>query len=127
MGSHPINLAARFLLELGALLGFARWGWTLGDGFVRVVLAVVLPLVAAAVWGMFNVPGDPSRSGKAPVPVPGWVRLLLELVFFSAAAVGWFAIGATVGGVIFTAAVVVHYAASYDRLQWLLAATDHSS
>ena len=36
MGSHPINLAARFLLELGALLGFARWGWTLGDGFVRV-------------------------------------------------------------------------------------------
>ncbi len=33
MGTHPINLAARFFLELVALgaMGY-WWGWTLGEG-----------------------------------------------------------------------------------------------
>lgn len=120
MGSHPLNLTARFVLELGALAGLAWWGSTLGDGWVGVVAAVELSLIAAAAWGIFNVPGDPSRSGRAPVPVPGWVRLLLELAVLTAAAIGWFAVGASVVGIILATAVVVHYAVSYDRISWLL-------
>ncbi len=127
MGSHPINLAVRFLLELGALGGLAWWGSTLGDGWVGALAAVGLPLAAAAVWGTFNVPGDPSRSGKAPIPVSGWIRLMIELTVFTAAAVGWFAVGQTVIGIVFSAALVVHYATSYDRLRRLLTGTDFPS
>ena len=71
-------------------------------------------------WGIFAVRDDPSRSGSAPVPVPGLIRLLLELAFFGLAAwmlhdmeyirVSW----------IFGAAVTVHYLISYDRVGWLI-------
>ncbi|WP_280456932.1 DUF2568 domain-containing protein, partial [Nocardia carnea] len=37
----------------------------------RWLLVVLLPVVAAAAWGVFAVPDDPSRSGAAPVAVPG--------------------------------------------------------
>ena len=65
MGSHPINLAVRFLLEIGALLGMAYWGWTQHDGAVRFVWAVGLPLVSAVIWGTFAVPeeSEPVRQG----------------------------------------------------------------
>jgi hypothetical protein len=51
---------------------------------------ILIPLLAATAWGVFNVKGDPSRSGKAPVPVPGIVRLLLELAFFGSATLALF-------------------------------------
>ncbi|MBN2245139.1 MAG: DUF2568 domain-containing protein, partial [Candidatus Aminicenantes bacterium] len=38
-----------------------------------------------ALWGTFRVPGDSSSSGKAPIPIPGFLRLFLELVIFSLA------------------------------------------
>lgn len=120
MGSHPINLAVRFLLEIGALLGMAYWGWTQHDGAVRFVWAVGLPLVSAVIWGTFAVPEDPSRSGKAPVPVPGIVRLLLELAFFALATWAIVVSGLQAVGYVFGAVVVVHYVFSYDRIAWLI-------
>ena len=120
MGSHPINLAVRFLLELAAFGGLAFWGWEQGDGVLRFVFALGSFLIAAILWGTFNVPGDPSRSGKAPVKVPGFVRLLLELLIFAAGSwaihasgYGQFALGMVI-------VVVVHYLLSYDRIAWLL-------
>ena len=83
MAYHPINLAVRLLLEFAALAAMAYWGWRQADGVLRFVLAIGIPLVAAALWGTFAVPDDPSRSGKAPVPVSGIVRLALELAFFA--------------------------------------------
>ncbi len=83
MGSNPLNLAFRFLLEIAALAAMTYWGWTQHDGIWRIVFAVGVPLLAAVLWGTFAVPDDPSRSGKAPVPVPGIVRLLLELAIFT--------------------------------------------
>jgi hypothetical protein len=56
MGSHPINLAIRFLLELVALLAMGIWDWQQREGWLRLVLAVGIPLTAALLWGIFAVP-----------------------------------------------------------------------
>ena len=82
MGSHPINLAVRFLLEVVALGSMGLWGWTQHGGVGRWLWAIGLPLIAAIVWGTFAVPNDPSRSGEAPVVTSGILRLLIELLIF---------------------------------------------
>jgi hypothetical protein len=121
LGSHPLNLVLRFALELAGLLSFSWWGWRAADGFLRALLAIGLPLGAAAVWGTFNVPDDPSRSGGAPVVVPGWVRLAIEVAFFALASAAWYTISPAVG-IAFAVLAVIHYALSLDRIRWLLSA-----
>jgi hypothetical protein len=121
MGFHPVNLAFRFLLELSALLAMGLWGWRQGEGALRFLLALGIPLVAATLWAVFAVPGDRSRSGNAPLPVPGVVRLTIELLFFAFATYALYdAEGASLGASL-GAAVTVHYALSYDRVMWLVA------
>lgn len=120
MGSHPINLAVRFLLELAALAAIGYWGWSQHDGALRFVLAIGLPLLAAILWGTFAVPEDPSRSGKAPVPVPGIVRLVLELALFAFAAWALYDAGNATLALVLAAIVIIHYVLSYDRIAWLL-------
>jgi hypothetical protein len=120
LSAHPLVLATRFLLELSALAGFARFGFQLGTGSVRYAGAIALPLCAALIWGLFAVPGDPSRSGKAPVPVPGALRLALELAFFAAAAWALFATHARNLGLAFTLLVLLLHLVSLDRIAWLL-------
>lgn len=120
MGSHPANLALRFLLELVALLSLGLWGWRMGAGASRWVLVLGLPLLAAAAWATFAVPGDPSRSGGAPVPVPGLLRLGVELAFFVAAVLCLRSIGMERWGTGLAIVVILHYAASVDRIIWLV-------
>ena len=78
------NAALRFGLELACLTGIGIAGW-----LVSPLVAVAGVVVAAAAWGIFAVPGDPSRSGHAPVVVPGWLRLFLELTVFLGGASAW--------------------------------------
>jgi len=120
MSSHPINLAFRFLLEVAALLAIGYWGWSTSTGALRFVLAFGPPIIAAALWGTFRVPNDASSSGKAPVPIPGILRLLLELAFFAFAVWGLYDAGAVVLSWVLGLAVIVHYALSYDRVKWLI-------
>jgi hypothetical protein len=120
MGSQPWNLALRFLLELAALAGLGVAGWSLASGFWRWLLVILLPLTAAVLWGVFAVPGDPSRSGGAPVPVPGVVRLVLELAILFAGAAGCYLSGYRTAGLVIATLVLAHYAISYDRIGWLL-------
>ena len=68
MGSHPLNLTLRFLLELAALIGFGYWGWGAAAGPLRWLLALGLPLLAAVLWGTFAVPDDPSDTHKQLTP-----------------------------------------------------------
>ena len=82
MHMHPMNAALRFFLELAALVAMGYWGWTQHVGVARWLWALGLPLVASAVWAVFRIPGDP---GTPVVPVPGLVRLLVEIVFFGGA------------------------------------------
>ena len=120
MGSNPINLAVRFLLELSALIAMGFWGWKQGQGALRFMLAIGIPVIAAAIWGIFAVPNDPSRSGTSLVPVPGYLRLALELIFFSFAAWTLHSVGATTSRWIFGIVTLIHYILSYDRLLWLI-------
>ena len=121
MGSHPVNLGLRFALEMAALLALGIWGSRQGEGLLSIVLALGVPVFAAALWGIFTVPNDPSRSGKSPVPVPGVVRLIYEIVFFGFATWALFSVGSATLSVAFGVVVIIHYILSYDRVQWLLA------
>ena len=120
MGSNPINLGFRFLLELTALVIFGYWGWNLSEGGLRYLTAIIPPLLAAVIWGTFAVFDDPSRSGKAPVPISGTLRLILELAFFALAGYALYITGFKTWTWIFGALILVHYILSYDRILWLL-------
>lgn len=120
MGSNPINLAVRFILEMAGMVALGWWGWNQGEGILRFLLALGIPFLAAVLWGTFAVPDDPSRSGEARVPVPGIVRLMLELTFFCLATWSLFATGLTTLGWIYGIAVLIHYVISYDRVMWLV-------
>ncbi|MBW8908403.1 MAG: YrdB family protein [Mesorhizobium sp.] len=120
MGNAWWNLTLRFLLELAALFGLGIAGWSLSGGWSRWVLALALPVIAAALWGTFPVRDDPSRSGRAPVPVPGMARLVLELVILFGGASGFYAAGHTTTGIVIALLIAISYAFSLDRLSWLL-------
>lgn len=120
MGTHPANLAVRFLLEVSAYLILGFWGWRRRDDGLRIVVALAIPLLWAALWGTFAVPGDPSRSGSAPIPVPGVLRLALECAFFACATWALYELRFVRLAAVFGTAVAVHYALSYDRIRWLV-------
>lgn len=65
-----VLLAVRFLAELGMLVCLGIGGWQLGDSLLAsVFLGVLLPLLAAGVWGRWVAPRaarrlrDPARLG----------------------------------------------------------------
>jgi hypothetical protein len=120
MGTHPVNLAFRFLLELSALCIMGLWGWRQRDDGLRIVIALAIPLIAVALWGVFAVPNDPSRSGSAPVPVPGVLRLALECGFFGFATWALDDLGFARLAAIFGTSALLHYLLSYDRIGWLI-------
>ncbi len=117
---RPWNLALRFGLEIGALTGLGSAGWTQTDGFVGWIAVVALPLLGAILWGTFNVLDDPSRSGEAPVEVPGWVRLTVELFVLGAGWIAYVIAGYPVIGAVFAVLTVLHYAVGWARVRWLL-------
>jgi hypothetical protein len=117
---RPMNLIARFLLEIAALVALGYWGYQMAESGLRFILAAALPLLAAAMWGIFAVPGDPSRSGKAPVPVNGSIRLAIELAFFALAAYALYDSDMQSLALVFAIAVAVHYLISMERNRWLL-------
>ena len=121
MGSHPINLMFRFILELCALAAAGFWGWKQNDGFFRFILSIGIPIILAAIWGVFAVPDDPSRSGNAPVVVSGILRIAIELSIFAFAIWSLYSTGFIGLSKILGMAVILHYVLSYDRIIWLLA------
>ena len=75
------QLGLRFVLELCALAALAYGGWHVpGPGWVRLLVAVALPVVAAVVWGQWVAP-------KARRPIPDPLRLVPEWLVFGGAAV----------------------------------------
>ena len=120
MGSNPINLAVRFLLELSSLIAMGILGYRQTDGLLRFLLAIGIPILASVVWGTFAVLDDPSRSGRAPKPVSGVVRLVIEFFFFGFGAWAIFNMDYSKFGLIFAIIIVIHYILSYDRITWLI-------
>ncbi len=120
MNINAINLTVRFLLEISALISFGIWGFNQTSGWQKYLLAIVIPLLFAALWGIFAVPNDPSRSGSAPVVIPGVFRLILELLFFFFAVYCVNNLGYVKLSVIFGVMTILHYIVSYDRIVWLV-------
>jgi hypothetical protein len=84
---RAVNLGLRFVLELCALAALAYGGWHVpGPLWLRIVLAVILPLVAAVAWGRWVAP-------KASHPIPDPLRLVPEWFVFGGAAVALAATG----------------------------------
>jgi hypothetical protein len=120
MSKNPLNLGFRFLLELAALFALGYWGWTTHFSATRFLWGIGLPILAMIIWGTFAVPNDPSRSGKAPIPTPGIVRLLLELTFFALGTWAFLAAGQPTWGWLLGGLTILHYVLSYDRIEWLM-------
>jgi hypothetical protein len=71
----------RFAAELGMLAALGYGGWHLVDRVaLSVVLAVVLPLAAALVWGRWIAPRAARRLTDP-------AKLLVEVILFASAAV----------------------------------------
>ena len=120
MGSHPLNLGLRFLLELAALTALGVWGWQYGNGtWLRFILAIGLPIIMATIWGIFNVPNDHSRSGAAPIVVPGIIRLAIELAIFITATWALYDLESYRMSWLLGSVATLHYLVSYDRILWL--------
>jgi len=120
MGSNQYILGLRFLLIIAALAAIAIWGFNLAEGLLGYTLAILTPIIAAIIWGIFTVPDDPSRLGKALVATPGLTRLYLEISFFAAAygALETTSLAHLNGA--FALVIIFHYIISYDRLAWLV-------
>lgn len=118
MAYHPVNLLFRFALELSCLIAVGIWGWI--QGAYGIILAFCIPLAMMVIWGVFAVPDDRSRSGKAPVPTPGPIRLIIELLFFSFGVWALADMGSEPWNLIFGLLVCVHYLVSYNRVVWLI-------
>ncbi len=110
----------RFGLEITALVSIATVAWQGTEGVLRWIAVVGAPLAAVVLWGTFNVKGDPSRSGKAPVEVSGWVRLLLEVFILGAGAVGLLVVVGAWLAAAFVALTALHYVVAWKRIIWLL-------
>lgn len=116
----PWNLGFRFVLELGALGAMAWWGYEQRDDLWRWPLAMGVPLLAAAAWAAFTMPGDPSRGGEGLVHVPGVARLALELAMFGFGTWALADLDHTALALGYGTSVTVHYVISYARIAWLL-------
>jgi hypothetical protein len=93
--TRGLNLALRFGCELAALVGVAWFGW-----HTRPVLAVVLPLLVAAVWGVGIAPRARRRWSDP-------ARFVAELVVFAAVTAAFVAVGQTLVAIVFAALAVV--------------------
>lgn len=81
------NLLVMFLLELSVYAAVALWGFTASDKWlVKVLLGVGGPVVMIAVWAMLGSP-------RAPYPVHGVGRVVLEALWFGAGAAALAAAG----------------------------------
>lgn len=120
MSKHPLNLALRFILEMTLLFAVAYWGWKEHQGWLRYVLGIGMPVLFTLLWGVFAVPGDPSRSGKTVIKTPGWIRLILELAFFGVGGWAFYQSGMHTVSYVFILLVCGHYLLSTDRIRWLL-------
>jgi Protein of unknown function (DUF2568) len=88
------NLAVKFLLELAAFAAFAYWGTQTGTGATPVVLAIVAPVAAIAIWSVFAAPRSKRR-------LPLTARAPLELAVFALAVAALAAAGAALPAIIF--------------------------
>lgn len=120
MAISPWQLALRFGLEVASLVALGRYAGTWLRDPWSVVAAWAVPGAVALFWVTFAVKDDPSRSGNAPIAVPGALRLALELAVFGSGAASLAGRADWTAFVVFMIALVVHHAMTGKRLAWLV-------
>ncbi|OLO27659.1 hypothetical protein BTR23_19510 [Alkalihalophilus pseudofirmus] len=109
-----VNLGARFLLEICALGVIAFLGWKMGSGFFsKITLSVSFTLIVMVIWGIFGSP-------KAPFPLNGGYRMLLELGIFGIAVVGLYVSGKPLLAILFASVIIVNRLLSFPTLPCLV-------
>ena len=69
-----------FLLEIAMLVSFMYWGFHLDTSLlVKILFGIGTPILVAIIWGTFIAP-------KASIPVSVPIRILLQIILFSSAA-----------------------------------------
>jgi hypothetical protein len=118
MALKSIGLGLHFFLEIAALAALVTWGFQPGHSWwQKILLGIGIPVIAAALWAVFRVPNDP---GQALVPVPGALRLLLELVILGGAAASLYAANHSSLALWFAGAILVDYLIMIERVGRLL-------
>ena len=115
----PASLWFRFLLELTGLVFGGLWGYRLDNGPPRYFFTLGIPLIMAIVWGVFNVPDDPGRTGMAPVPVSGRLRILIETGVFSFAVFAAWGTAGKWAALAYIVLILLHVWLLRDRFRWL--------
>jgi hypothetical protein len=104
---RALGLLLLFLLELAVLVVGARWGWARDAGpAVRLLAAVAVPVVLAALWGVFGSP-------KARVVLPAAGKHAFQAAWFVAGG----AMLASLGRPLLGVALVVVWAATVTLLR----------
>ncbi len=97
-----LNLLVRFLLELCMLVAVGYWGFkTHSMWTTRIIFGIGLPLLIAAVWGLFAAP-------KGPYHLTGIAHIVFSLILLSSGAIALFASGGTNLGWIYTIVLIVN-------------------
>lgn len=110
-----------FLLEIVALIGFARWGWHLGEGrMLGLALSALFVALAGAIWGIFRTRGFVPNGSDPLVAIPGPARLVLELAFYLLASWGLWVSGWRLAGLVLVVCVVAIYLLMRERTTGLL-------
>jgi len=117
MSNNPINLVVRFALEIVMLIALGMWGRQQLEGWKGILLAILLPVIAAALWGIFRTPED---HGKGLIDTPGLIRLAMEVILFAVAVWALYATDHKTAAWVFGIVLLIHYAVSYDRVMLLL-------
>jgi hypothetical protein len=90
-----LNDLVRFLLEIFAIVTLGIFGFTAFElPWPGVALGIGLPLLALVLWGLF-------RSPRAVFRVDPFVKALVEIAVFSAAAIAWWIMGQPVVAIVF--------------------------
>lgn len=106
------------LLEIAAILAYGYWGWAVHAGPGRYAWSLGAMVAAWILWDVFRVPGDGSVNPA--VPVPGWVRLVIEAAYFTGVATALAAAGVPQLGLAYAILVAILYTLTHQRVIWLL-------
>ncbi len=102
------NLAVVFAVELAGLVAFGLWGaQAVSPTLGRWVLAIVVPLVATVVWGLFCAP-------RAAISLPRPAMVSLKIVMLLGAVLAFLGSGQPYAALIF--AVIASLSALFARM-----------
>ncbi|MFJ2031076.1 YrdB family protein [Streptosporangium sp. NPDC087985] len=104
------NLLVMFLLELGVLASVGYWGFVTGQNWpVKLLLGLGGPALFIAIWALFGA------ANGATIPLTGFARVVLEVVWFGGGALALVMAGRLTSGIVFAAVYVVN---AVLRLVW---------